>query len=154
MPFEIVGTKHVEKRDCVVCAIAIAAGIPYDDAHAVLTQCGRCPRRGTPFPVYRCALARLGFVAAPRKFSTRPAHNVEYKYDSAWRDRPDMYNKVYYYIDDKDEQTTLGRFIEEHPVGRFFVVVNRHALVVVDGKPSETYTGRRSIVREYWRKER
>jgi hypothetical protein len=51
-----------ETRDCAVKATAIAAQIPYDQAHAALRAEGRKSRRGT-FPVqYKNALQRMGFI--------------------------------------------------------------------------------------------
>ena len=66
-----------EKRDCVVRALRVAAGISYEEAHATLKSEGRFDR-GTTFPSAMArAAVRHGFVAVLPDF-VRPtlAHFV------------------------------------------------------------------------------
>ena len=50
-----------ESRDCAVRAVSIAARVPYDVAHSLLSQKGRRPGRGTHDWQYLGVLKDLGF---------------------------------------------------------------------------------------------
>lgn len=51
-----------ERNDCAVRAIAVVAGLPYAEAHAVFAKHGRVPGRGTPWPTMEAVAKELGLV--------------------------------------------------------------------------------------------
>jgi hypothetical protein len=64
MPFEYSDggcTVQGETRDCTVRAIALAADMPYADAHALLRQAGRRNGRKFPFRIFMRLCTTLGY---------------------------------------------------------------------------------------------
>ena len=51
----------------------------------------------------------------------------------------------------KQNRITLGKFIENHPEGRFFVLVRGHALCVIDGVLFDHNESTRRQVTSAWR---
>jgi hypothetical protein len=96
-----------ETNDCVPRAIAHARCISYAEAHEICrVQFGRKDRGGTRGCEYS-----LGKMPWARKAFERVWDRNEHR----WR------------------TVTLDRFVAEHPVGHFIVLVDRHALAVCDG---------------------
>lgn len=58
-----------ERRDCTVRALAIAARLSYDTAHAILASCGRKTKRGPKSSRYNTFMARRNGRALKRSGS-------------------------------------------------------------------------------------
>ena len=117
-----------ENNDCVVRAFMAALDITYDQAHAwVKKELKRVDRRGTFMNAYGKNIVgktkngkKIIFIGAhpSREFmkysfsSNKPLVNTKYK-------KPTGY--------------TLKSFMENNPVGRFVLIVQGHAVAVVDG---------------------
>lgn len=56
-----------EWNDCAVKAVAVAAGVPYAEAHALLKAAGRRDRRGMKNTLYKDVLRALGLALEPVK---------------------------------------------------------------------------------------
>lgn len=54
-----------ETNDCGVKALAVVAGLSYEEAHAKLARNGRTPRKGTPDVITRKVLSALGYKTEP-----------------------------------------------------------------------------------------
>lgn len=101
-----------ERNDCTVIAFAIIFKVTYDKAHRHMKEsCGRVNRKGI----------RTKNVLPPS------IPHVKFRVRS--------FNK------ESGNATTLGRFIKDHPVGRYYVCVRGHALAVVDGVVYDYYYG-------------
>jgi hypothetical protein len=97
-----------ERNDCVVRALACASGISYQDAYDLASWHGRQRNRGT----LRAAVLFDALFPGARLFWA-----TAFRRDPLNEPRP----------------TTLGRFIEAHPLGRFLCLKRGHAFAVVDG---------------------
>ena len=48
-----------ERKDCAVRAVTAVSNLPYEYVHKVFAECGRKPKRGTPFHVTTKVLKKL-----------------------------------------------------------------------------------------------
>lgn len=115
-----------ESNDCVVRAFMAALDVTYDVAHAwVAKNFKRENRRGTYTSLFLSKV--LGKTKNGKKiqfYGASPSHE--------W-----MMDKVNILTNPKYKKPTgytIASFIENHPVGRFVVIVDGHAVAVVDGK--------------------
>lgn len=111
-------SKLGELNDCSVKAVALAAGIPYSEAHARMKAEGRKPRRGVHSWSAGQALLKMGFLLK----HIRPGYFIE-RYPGSHKSllhvtthHPDRFNEVW-----SDGRTYLIR-------------TRGHVLVVKDGK--------------------
>lgn len=100
-----------EKNDCTVIAFAIIFNMSYDDAHHHLKE--KCGRKNGK-----------GLM----DITTIPSSLFDIKHE------------IIPFIKD-GKKITLGRFIKENPVGKYYVCVRGHALAVVDGVVYDYYYG-------------
>jgi hypothetical protein len=117
-----------EDRDCVVRAFAAALDLPYDQAHAwVKKNLKRQDKKGTFVSAYCKNI--IGKTKNGKKISYIGAHPSRnfLKY-SIGSDKvlinPKYKTKTGY---------TVKSFMENNPVGRFVLIVQGHAVAVVDG---------------------
>lgn len=111
----ITDTARGEARDCTVRALATAACIDYDTAHAALADAGRTPRKGCGVREMQTAIGALGFKAEFVKL-----RQWAYPFRGCGRARwcgP-----------------TLAAFIHANRTGHYVVFGRRHAVAVVDGE--------------------
>jgi len=117
-----------ENNDCVVRAFMSALDITYDQAHNwVKVNFNRLPHQGVYTAMYIKNV--LGKVKGGKKLEAYGCHP-----DFGWN----METKGFKVITNpkyknKEVGYTLKSFIENHPTGRYFVIVNRHAVAVVNG---------------------
>lgn len=69
--------RYGERLDCVARSIAVACGVTYEEAHAMLTKCGRKRRSRTKDHVTRRALRLLGFAMVQYPVKGRTVRTVE-----------------------------------------------------------------------------
>lgn len=101
-----------ERNDCTVIAFAIVFKVTYAEAHKHMKErCGRMNRKGV-----------ISKTVLPPSL-------------------PDVRFRVRSFNKESGNATTLGRFIKDHPVGRYYVCVRGHALAVVDGVVYDYYYG-------------
>ncbi len=118
-----------EKNDCVVRAFMAALDISYDSAHAFVKKyMKRINKRGTYTSIFLQAI--LGKVKNGKKikmYGVSPSHDflLGSKFESGKVITNPKYKKPTGY--------TLRSFIENHPIGRYFLIVEGHAVAVVDG---------------------
>ena len=117
-----------EANDCVVRAFMGALDLPYDRAHGfVKKNLGRKFGKGT----YTSATIQsvLGKVKNGYKLRAYGCHP-----DKKWIMKPKGF-KVITNPKYKNKKVgyTLKSFIEAHPKGRYFVILERHAVAVVNG---------------------
>lgn len=117
-----------EKNDCVVRAFSAVLGITYDKSHAWVEQnFNRIKRNGTLTSTFVGGI--IGKVKNGKKiefYGVSPGHQRKFKMiDTSIITNP-QYSKPTGY--------TLVSFMENHPTGRYFVIVERHAIAIVDGK--------------------
>jgi len=134
-----------ENGDCVVRAFMCALDLPYEQAHAwVKKELKRQDRKGTFMNAYSKNIIgktkngkKINFIGA------HPSRNMKYSVGS---DKV-LVNKQY----KKATGYTLKSFMENNPVGRFVLIVQGHAVAVVDGvlygNRDEQYKG---LYRSVW----
>jgi hypothetical protein len=117
-----------EDRDCVVRAFMAALDIPYDQAHAwVKKELNRKDRKGTFMNAYSKNI--IGKTKNGKKISFIGSHpSRSYMKHSIGSDKI-LINKSY----KKPTGYTLKSFMENNPVGRFVLIVQGHAVAVVNG---------------------
>jgi len=119
-----------ERADCTVVAIAVAADLPYAEAHSVLAQAGRKHRRGFKLRLWldnQCAVARM--KNTPLRIGNYKVERVRFEY---------MRN------------VTLAKFLRDFPRGRFIARKRSHAFAVIDGKVYSSFTGARTRITNLW----
>jgi len=129
-----------ETNDCVVRAFMMALDLPYDKAHKfVADKFKRENRKGTYTQMYMENI--LGRQKNGYKMNLMGYHP---KY--AFGKRKKLVNPKY----KKETGYTVKSFMEQHPVGRYFIIVKGHALALVDGvlygNGGEQYNGFRRTV--------
>ena len=97
-------TEPHETADCTVRAFALVTELSYGDAHGVLERAGRKRR------------CRFNFHRAMRT-------SLRSREWNGWtfQERHDV------------DSMTVGRFVSEHPTGRYIVRVRGHVFAVLDG---------------------
>ena len=133
-----------ENNDCVVRAFMCALDLTYDQAHAYIkTKMKRENRKGTYTNMFAYNVIgktkngyRIGFIGV------HPSRDwMNFKGGKM------LVNKNY----KKPTGYTLKSFMENHPVGRFVLIVQGHAVAVVDGvlhgNRNEQYEG---LYRSVW----
>jgi hypothetical protein len=117
-----------ENNDCVVRAFAAALDLPYEQAHAwVKKELKRHDRKGTFVSAYCKDI--IGKTKNGKKINYMGAHpSRDFLKFSIGSDKI-LVNKQY----KKATGYTLKSFIENNPVGRFMLIVQGHAVAVVNG---------------------
>ena len=133
-----------EDRDCVVRAFMAALDIPYDKAHAwVKKELKRRDRQGTFTNAY--AKNIIGKTKNGYKISfigTHPSKNY-----LSFGGNKVLTNKKY----KKPTGYTLKSFMENNPVGRFVLIVQGHAVAVVNGVLyGNTNENKHGLYRSVW----
>ena len=105
-----------ETNDCTVRALAAAAGISYDQAHATMAKYGRKFRNGTYHDTQVKAYTEHGGELRAIFGTTKGAR---YRANTT-EDVPHV------------EGITLGKLLERIPMGRFVCIMRGHAFAVVD----------------------
>ena len=104
-----------EHMDCTVHATAIAAQIPYFEAHELLARFGRRPRHGVKYRAFIAwATSPTGCSITGNPRGVIGAYRVQ---------RVNL-----------DKSVTLGQFLKDFPNGRFVVRKRGHVFAVIDGK--------------------
>ena len=135
-----------ENGDCVVRAFAAALDLPYDQAHAwVKKELNRKDRKGTFVSAYCKDI--IGKTKNGKKINYIGAHpSRDFLKYSIGSDKI-LVNKQY----KKATGYTLKSFMENNPVGRFMLIVQGHAVAVIDGvlygNRDEQYKG---LYRSVW----
>jgi hypothetical protein len=138
-----------ETNDCVVRAFMCALDIPYEQAHAYIKkEMKRQDRQGTYTFLYSKNV--IGKIKNGRRINFIGAHP-----DKTWMQKniANTTNKKILANPKYKKPTgfTVKSFIESNPVGRFVLVVEGHALAVVNGvlygNPNEQYSG---LYRSVW----
>ena len=118
-----------EKNDCVVRAFMAALDTSYDSTHAFVKKyLKRENKRGTYTSIHLPEI--IGKVKNGKKikmYGVSPSHDylIGFRFKTKVITNP-KYKKPTGY--------TLRSFIENHPTGRYFLIVEGHAVAVVDGK--------------------
>ena len=135
-----------EDNDCVVRAFMAALDIPYNQAHTwVKKELKRQDRKGTFMNAY--AKNIIGKTKNGKKISFMGAHpSREFMKHSVGSNKV-LVNPKY----KKATGYTLKSFMENNPVGRFVLIVQGHAVAVVNGvlfgNSDEYYNG---LYRSVW----
>lgn len=138
-----------ETNDCVVRAFMCALDIPYEQAHAYIKkEMKREDRQGTYTFLYSKNV--IGKIKNGRRINFIGAHP-----DKTWMQKniANTTNKKILANPKYKKPTgfTVKAFLESHPVGRFVLVVEGHALAVVNGvlygNSNEQYSG---LYRSVW----
>jgi len=117
-----------ENNDCVVRAFAAALDLPYNQAHAwVKKELKRQDKKGTFVSAYCKNI--IGKTKNGKKINYMGAHpSRDFLKHSIGSDKI-LVNKQY----KKATGYTLKSFIENNPVGRFMLIVQGHAVAIVNG---------------------
>lgn len=118
-----------ERSDCVVRALATAAGISYSAALESLSRHGRKRRRGAYPNTFEPAYAEHGFVKVELKAKTRAYVRKAHFRRVQWGEQ---YVNGGLVVTSRTSMT-LGQFLRQFPSGRFIVHFRRHAIAVIDG---------------------
>lgn len=129
-----------ETNDCVVRAFMVSLDLSYDKAHKfVADKFNRHSRKGTYTNVY------LKNILDCQKNGYKMTL-MGYHPSQAFGYRKKLVNPNY----KKETGYTVKSFMEQHTVGRYFIIVKGHALALVDGvlygNQSEQYNGFRRQV--------
>jgi len=112
-----------ETNDCVVRAFMMALDLPYDKAHKfVADKFKRVNGKGVLTRLYMTNV--LNRQKNGYKMTLMGFHP---KY--AFGRRNKLINPKY----KKETGYTVKSFMEQHPIGRYFIIVKGHALALVDG---------------------
>ena len=136
-----------ETNDCVVKAFMIALNISYDQAHAYIKdKMKRIDLKGTYTSAYAKNIVNTTKNGKKITFiGTHPSR--AFMSDSISGTKKILANKQY----KKPTGYTLKSFMENNPVGSFVLIVQGHAVAVVNGvlfgNHSERYQG---IYRSVW----
>jgi hypothetical protein len=117
-----------ENNDCVVRAFMSALDIPYDQAHAwVKKNMNREDKKGT----YTVAYGKnvIGKTKNGYKVDFIGSHPSKEYFNTRIGSNKILKNKQY----KKATGYTLKSFMENNPVGRFVLIVQGHAVAVVNG---------------------
>jgi len=136
-----------ETNDCVVKAFMIALNISYDQAHAYIKdKMKRIDLKGTYTSAYAKNIVNTTKNGKKITFiGTHPSR--AFMSDSIGGTKKILANKQY----KKPTGYTLKSFMENNPVGSFVLIVQGHAVAIVNGvlfgNHSERYEG---IYRSVW----
>ena len=111
-----------ETNDCTVRALAVAANIPYDQAHALMAKHGRKFRQGTMHKTQLKAYTEAGGELRAIFGSDKGARYRALQ-------SPDV---------PVTDGITLKTLLEKIPMGRFVVIVKGHAFAVVNRKVADS----------------
>ena len=117
-----------ETNDCVVKAFMVALDLPYDKAHAYIKdKMKRQDRKGT----YTNAYAKniINTTKNGKKITFIGTHPSRSFFKHSFGSDKVLVNKQY----KKPTGYTLKSFMENNPVGRFVLIVQGHAVAVVNG---------------------
>jgi len=135
-----------ENNDCVVRAFMSALDIPYDQAHAwIKKHMNRIDRKGT----YTYAYAKniIGKTKNNKKVDYIGVHPDKSFINHRVGSNKILINPKY----KKQTGYTLKSFIENNPVGRFVLIVQGHAVAVVNGVLyGNTNENRIGLYRSVW----
>lgn len=138
LPDELERFDFNERGDCTVVAIAQAAELPYREAHALLAQAGRRPKKGFTLRNWlACQCTKANTTGTPFRLGKYSVHAVPL---------PTEYRDGGYPI----HSITLARFLRDFPKGRFILRKRGHAFAVVDGCVSNFYEGVRVRITNIW----
>ena len=119
---KMVADRMGETNDCTVKALAITAGISYEDAHALMASVGRKTGKGANGEMILKALSKtLNVTLTPKNVKTCKGE----------------YGK----------RLTPNVFARMHPKGKFYCITRNHALAIVDGKVEDWTAGRKHQIR-------
>jgi len=135
-----------EHNDCVVRAFMAALDIPYDQAHAwIKKHMKRVNTKGTYTAAYGKSI--IGTVKNSKKINFIGSHPSRSCYKHSFGSDKVLVNKQY----KKATGYTLKSFMENNPVGRFVLIVQGHAVAIVNGvlygNSNERYNG---LYRSVW----
>jgi hypothetical protein len=135
-----------EDNDCVVRAFMAALDISYDQAHAwVKNELKRQNRKGTS--MYNNSKNIIGKTKNGKKINFIGSHPSKDYYKHSFGSDKVLANKQY----KKATGYTLKSFMETNPVGRFVLIVQGHAVAVVNGvlygNSNDRYNG---LYRSVW----
>ena len=135
-----------ENNDCVVRAFMCALDLSYDQAHAwVKKELNRIDRKGTLMNAYSKNI--IGKTKNGKKISFIGAHPSREYMNFKFSSNKPLVNTKY----KKLTGYTLKSFIENNPVGRFVLIVQGHAVAVINGvlygNQDEQYNG---LYRSVW----
>jgi hypothetical protein len=117
-----------ENNDCVVRAFMSALDIPYDQAHAwIKKNMNRVDKKGTFTVAYGKNV--IGKTKNGYKVSYLGSHPSKEYFNTRIGSTKILKNKQY----KKTTGYTLKSFMENNPVGRFVLIVQGHAVAVVNG---------------------
>tara|TARA_Y100000389_G_C17402816_1_gene486326 strand:- start:148 stop:705 length:558 start_codon:yes stop_codon:yes gene_type:complete len=116
-----------EKNDCVVRAFMVAFDIPYKTSHSwVKSKFKRRDRKGTYTSSYLKSV--MGSVKNGKRTSLM-GFSPRYKGSYSHCKGKTLTNPTY----KKPTGYTVKSFMEQHPDGRYVIIVKGHALALVDG---------------------
>ena len=117
-----------ETNDCVVRAFMCALNMSYDQAHNYIkTKMNRKDGKGTYVNAY--AKNIIGATKNGMKISFIGTHPSKAFMKTSFGSDKVLVNRKY----KKPTGFTLKSFMEAHPVGRFVLIVQGHAVAVVNG---------------------
>ena len=130
-----------ENNDCVVRAFMNAAEVSYDEAHALVEAWfARQPKQGTKGFAMK-AVAKRGQSVNGLQFTYVGSHPLAI--GARWNKDTRSYEIPSKVMSDSFQTLckpkypkqgyTVAKFAEAFPVGRFILIVRRHALAVIDG---------------------
>jgi len=113
-----------EKNDCTVVSVAVGLKLTYKQAHDLLTEFGRLPRKGFLTSFFKTKLSESGHIKILKQKEV----------------------KNYYESTQKWRRCRLSTFCRKFPKGSFIIHTRNHALNIIDG---EIYDGEKDT--EYGR---
>jgi hypothetical protein len=143
-----------EHNDCVVRAIANSFNLEYDEAHEFTAEkFGRKNRKSTKECFSKMKTLSKDVVEFPKKgqldlFNGSNSDTFRIKYvGSEPKKGGKLINRDYTH---KKVAYTVKAFMNKYKVGTYFILVNKHALVIKDGQiidnPDMRFTGYRRVV--------
>jgi len=121
-----------ETNDCVVLSLMSVLDIPYEAAHDIArTKLNRKDRQGTYLTIFAKNIIGEKFNGYRIKFIGAHPEKSHWQTSIAGSVNKKVLKNVHY--KKSDVGYTLKSFIEHNPVGRFMLIVQGHAVAVIDG---------------------
>ncbi len=112
-------------NDCAVRSLAVSASVPMEDVAVMLQALGREPGDGTTTAVCMKGIRALGGQEVPtwRRIPPPQRRRVSRKISDGG----------YGYTEQESRPLTIAQFARQYPTGRYVLLLDTHAVAMVDG---------------------
>ena len=141
-----------EKNDCAVVALSIFLEVPYAEAHKVLAENGRKPRKGTKRETTEKAILALRPNAKIKKYFVKEARTHSLEHRDGYRPIEEIKGKYPRLYKTKNFTIKHLEWFGEtwSDIDNALIFVNRHVAAFRNGKVEDWSKGKRKHIQEIW----